>query len=264
MMIHHEHHSSVDSTNVAALRAWRAAAGGANRPLLITADRQTAGRGRAGRPWASPAGGVWMSLAWPLAGSTEHYQAAPLAAGWAVLRALDEQLGLNASLKWPNDLLVHDCKVAGILCQIEPTGERPVLIVGIGVNADLDVADLGPGLRWPATTIRELLGRPCDPKQLASNFAEHLVDVLRVYDTDGLGPIRQSIEDRLAWRGAELCCEMPNDERIDGCLEGIDRFGRLVLRTHEKTLPLCVGEIRHVSRLPSPTAALGAAAALRS
>ena len=86
--------------------------------ILVSADEQTAGRGRQGRRWQSPRGGAWMSLAWPMCNPPGAYGTASLVAAVAVLRGLCEAAPACADfleVKWPNDLLLKGRKVAGIL-----------------------------------------------------------------------------------------------------------------------------------------------------
>ncbi|NBB83423.1 MAG: biotin--[acetyl-CoA-carboxylase] ligase [Alphaproteobacteria bacterium] len=143
----------IDSTNAQALRVWRAPGGWGTRPLAITADEQTAGVGRGGRTWRSPRGGLWLTVAWPVGRRPGHYQALPLAVGLAVAQAVEAVAGLAATIKWPNDLLIGDRKVCGILCRYE-AAEPPVVLAGIGLNANVAAASLGGDLPQPATSLR--------------------------------------------------------------------------------------------------------------
>ncbi|WP_094510454.1 biotin--[acetyl-CoA-carboxylase] ligase [Synechococcus sp. MW101C3] len=108
-------------------------AGWGSGPLALLAQRQRFGHGQQGRPWVSPHGGVWLSAAlpWPP-------QGASLAMAAAVGLALQlEALGLAPTLKWPNDLLLHNCKVAGLLPRLRLRGGRiQAARVGIGLNGE--------------------------------------------------------------------------------------------------------------------------------
>ena len=155
-----EYHPTLTSTND---RAAQAAAEGARElPLLIVADRQTAGRGRGGHRWWSDAGGLTMSLLLePELFSGPGQSRAPLvalAAAVAVVETLtpllpDHPVGLH----WPNDVLVGSRKLAGILIEVLPDGRH---VVGIGVNTNNSLADAPPTLQTQATTLRDLTGRP--------------------------------------------------------------------------------------------------------
>jgi BirA family biotin operon repressor/biotin-[acetyl-CoA-carboxylase] ligase len=258
--VHHEHHAQIDSTNEKAVRVWRQQCEQFSQrqpePLLISADVQTAGRGRQGRVWRSPMGGLWMSLAWPAPLDADEYQGLPLVAGLAVAEGIQDATGLVVQIKWPNDLLIDDQKVAGILCEYQSLS-KPAVIVGIGVNVNLNPEALGQGLRHPPTTLQEQLSRPIRINELRDAVVRRLQNRLRVFERDGLGLILGSIRKRLAWLEMPIGCELPSGERRDGVLEGIDDRGRLLMN-HETdgTIALDIGDIVHVSPAkinPAPT-----------
>jgi BirA family biotin operon repressor/biotin-[acetyl-CoA-carboxylase] ligase len=119
------------------------AADGAPEGTTIVAEEQTAGRGRRGRTWDSPArAGLWWSLLLRPSQPVDRLGWLPLVVGVGVARALESAAGVDARLKWPNDVLVGDGKVGGILS--ERLGDGAV-VVGVGVNVDQDVAEMPPG-----------------------------------------------------------------------------------------------------------------------
>jgi len=134
----HEHHASLPSSNDRAL-AW--AREGAPHGALVTADEQTAGRGRLGRRWASPAGeGLYASVvlrpAEYLGGGTgwsPRWSALGLAVGLGLRMGLERWVP-EVRLKWPNDLLVHRRKLAGVLCETRWQGSTADVVVGFGIN----------------------------------------------------------------------------------------------------------------------------------
>jgi BirA family biotin operon repressor/biotin-[acetyl-CoA-carboxylase] ligase len=127
------------------------ARGGAPEWTAVLADRQTGGRGREGRAWLSPPGGLYLSVL--LRPRFERVGLLPLAAGVAVAEAADE-VGVGTTLKWPNDVLASGGKVAGILSEAvsSPSGVEWV-VLGIGVNVALDPAELPPGMREGVTSL---------------------------------------------------------------------------------------------------------------
>ena len=133
-----EYHDSIDSTN---RRARELAAEGSERAAVI-ADRQTGGRGRLGRSWRSPGGGVWLSVLVRPQVPAAHAPVYTLAAAVATTRAVREA-GVEAQIKWPNDVLVDGRKLAGILTEMEGEADRVEwLAVGVGLNANLDPEEL--------------------------------------------------------------------------------------------------------------------------
>lgn len=237
------HHATIDSTNLEALRAW---AHSSAQPLLVSADIQTSGRGRTGRPWHSPSGGLWMSIAWPLAQPPEHYVSLPLAVGLAVAKAVGRICRLDCAIKWPNDVLVNDRKLCGILCQYEAAAHPPVLIIGLGINGNFPAAELGDDLRTPATSLLDQTGRTTDMALLCNTIANQLATTLRQYDAHGLTPMLHELRHRLAWRGQSVACDLPDGTSVTGRLIDLHSTGCLVLDCNGLNRLLNVGDIRHL------------------
>jgi BirA family transcriptional regulator, biotin operon repressor / biotin---[acetyl-CoA-carboxylase] ligase len=170
------HFASVDSTNERAL-AW--AGEGAPGGSVVVADEQTAGRGRRGRSWHSPEGGLYLSYI--VRGL--HQMAQPsvltLAAGVAAARAIRTAAGLGVRLKWPNDVLMPDAplKVAGILAEGSGVGGRlEFVVIGVGINVSL--ASVPPELGGTATSLERELGRAVDRAVLQARLVEELDGVV--------------------------------------------------------------------------------------
>jgi BirA family biotin operon repressor/biotin-[acetyl-CoA-carboxylase] ligase len=119
--------------------------------LVIWADRQAAGRGRHGRAWASPKGGLYVSLI--LRPKGPHAQVLQLLMGIPVVKAL-RHFGVLAGLKWPNDAMYQGRKLAGILAEGVHRRETFHVIVGVGVNTNVDLEQLPPDVRATATSLR--------------------------------------------------------------------------------------------------------------
>ncbi len=135
--------SEVNSTNEIA----KSMASGSPNGTVILAETQTQGRGRLSRPWASPPGGVWMSLIlkpeMPLA---SVYQI-NMAVSVAVSKAIFSLLGLKAGIKWPNDLLIRERKICGILMEISAeVGRLDYAVVGLGINANVGLSRFSGGV----------------------------------------------------------------------------------------------------------------------
>ena len=112
-------YDTVDSTNRLAIE--RVQSGVARPPFIVQAATQSAGRGRYGRAWASPRGGLWFSVAWAAAAPLGQYETLPLVVGAGLAATLEHALGLACAVKWPNDVLIDQRKVGGVLCQMELT-----------------------------------------------------------------------------------------------------------------------------------------------
>ena len=138
------------STN-ADLKARLAAANG---PVfdVIRAVTQTGGRGRLGRSFFSPPGGLYFSAALPLTGRETNVPCLTLIAGLCVCRALEDLCGAVLRVKWPNDVYLNGKKLCGILCELV-TGPTPAAVVGVGVNLSAETEEIPPALRGKMTSL---------------------------------------------------------------------------------------------------------------
>ncbi len=209
------HLQVVDSTN-----RWLrdAAAGGAPHRTVVTAAHQTAGRGRLNRTWTAPPGGSLLTsvlLREPTA-PTARAQAV-LAATVAMAEALETAAGLPVGLKWPNDLLLEDRKVGGVLAE----WDGAALVVGIGVNLHWRL--LPPELAGTATAVNLAGGRPVPPAALLEDFLRRLDDRL-----DALPDVLDAYRPRLATLGRRVRVELAQSWLV-GTAVDVDDAGRLVL-----------------------------------
>ncbi|MGH2835059.1 MAG: biotin--[acetyl-CoA-carboxylase] ligase [Solirubrobacteraceae bacterium] len=224
------HFRSTDSTNE---RARRLAIAGAPHGTLVTADEQTAGRGRHGRGWvAAPGTSLLCSLVlrWPE--SSQPPALLPLMAGVAAGEAIGEQ----ALLKWPNDVVVGEelRKLAGIL--VEARTQDGWAVLGIGVNVAVDLCDLPAEVRVRAAT----LGREADA------IEPLLADLLAAL---GAGLSRRPEETLAAWRSRDALTGRQiawgQDQR--GQAQGVDDQGRLLVQSADgSTATLSAGDV-HLS-----------------
>jgi len=259
------HFDTLDSTND---RARELGASHPHAPVLVVAEQQTRGRGRTGRGWHSPRGGAWFSLSWPVDESLDEAAlgAAPLVAGLAVCDVV--AYGIDDApeplqLKWPNDVLLGEAKLAGILCERVMDGsprqapsepgahddfERQRIgrrvILGLGINANLQRDQLTGPFDTPATSLLEARGRPIDRIALIEKIAGQMLDHLQALQSGGLPePMRQAIEHCLAWRNQSVCLTQ-GDRRIEGKVQGITQEGRLVMMTDQGRQTFEAGELR--------------------
>ncbi len=232
-----EYHDAVDSTN----RRARELAAEGRTDVVVLADEQTGGRGRLDRAWASPSGGVWLSVLVRPDLPTAHAPVLTLAAAVAGARAAREA-GVPATIKWPNDLLVDGRKLAGILTEMEGEADRVRwVVVGIGVNANVDPAAVESAADGAAvTSLSAERGEPVDRRR----FVQRL---LETFDE-----LRGSPEDVLdAWRDhADTLGRRVRVETSDGVIEGeaVDvRFpGSLVVEVDGDETVVAAGDCEHL------------------
>lgn len=244
------HHPHLDSTNA---EAHRLIARGEPCPLLITATTQSAGRGRDGRLWSSPKGGLWMSAVWPITKPPEFYQPFPLVVGLAVHDAVLQTVQMfgahfpphRLQLKWPNDLLLDDRKLCGILCEtVTSSGALTHLIAGVGINVAFPTSDLQGPFRQVPTTLHDVLGADSnwiDP--LTTQFIRALTSRLQQFEQHGFnGDLRNNVNRHLAWVG-KTCTWAIGETHRHGTIVEVDESGHLLLESAGQRLTLSSGEI---------------------
>jgi len=159
------HLEEVASTNDVALQM---AEEGAPEGLVVTADRQTRGRGKWGRRWESPAGGLWMSILLRPSAPTSCGPVFSLMGAVASAEAIRQASGLMARIRWPNDLFLGGRKVGGVLNEMRASqGGIRYLVMGIGINVNQEKNDFSLSLRGLATSLRLESGRIWDRQVLA-------------------------------------------------------------------------------------------------
>ncbi len=218
--------SSVDSTNAEIFRRLDA---GTPAPFVLMAERQTAGRGRRGRVWASPfAENLYCSLVLRVDGGMSQVEALSLTVGLAVARALQSCGVEGARLKWPNDVLVDGRKISGILLELagDPADVCHVVIgIGINVNMTFDA----PGvIDQPWTSVRQCLGRAIDRNDLAVELLLQLHDCLSVHWQHGFAGLREQWEALHAWRGRSVALTAGSNATL-GVVLGVDERGAIRL-----------------------------------
>ncbi len=167
-----EYHETIDSTN---LQAKRIALNPEEDRVLIVADQQEAGRGRLGRNWHSEKGtGVWMSLLLRPDIEPEASFRMTLVAAVAVAEAICEVTGLEAGIKWPNDIVVGGKKICGILSEMSAEWQKiNYLVLGIGINANQE--DFPEDIAQLATSLMKASGEKVNRQELLKACVERLV-----------------------------------------------------------------------------------------
>lgn len=177
--------NEVDSTNNVAKKM---AEEGAPEGTLIIAKSQSKGRGRHGKKWISPEGGVWMSI---ILRPDMHPSKAPrltLITGVAVAETLKKECSLDVGIKWPNDILIGDKKVCGILTEaISHADTLDYIIVGIGIDLNIDLDLFPPKLRRGATSLKAELEREIQSAELIEKFLANFEDTYNKFK-DGKFP----------------------------------------------------------------------------
>jgi len=235
--VRHLEYQTLGSTNAEALALARA---GEHGPLWVTAQSQSAGRGRRGSQWVSPPGNLYVTL---LLSDPAPPPAAPQLSFVTALALHDAvaqcapTLGPNLTVKWPNDLLLGMAKLAGIL--IEGENEPAfVIAIGIGVNC----ASHPPDTPYPATNLGDA-GALVTPAQLFAALGDAMAQRLDQWNAgQGFAAIRADWLKRAAGLGQPIRVRLPERE-LTGRFEGIDDAGRLLLAGEGGLIPITAGEV---------------------
>ena len=234
------------STNADLLAEARSGAPGG---LVLVAEAQTAGRGRMGRTWVSPPGCAltFSVLLRPTGVPATLLGWLPLLAGVAVASALRDTAGVDARLKWPNDVLVGDAKLAGILAE----RRAGAVVIGIGINVFQRRGEL-PG---PTATsvLREAPGAgPEIRERLLTGVLRELAHRYRAWldqpqpgDPDGCG-LRQEYLRHSGTVGAAVMVTLPAGQSLTGTAAGVDAAGRLEIRTGTGLVRVSAGDVVHL------------------
>jgi len=222
-----EWHARLDSTQ---RRARELARDGAPEGTVVVAEEQTAGRGRLGRTWHSPAGcNVYCSLVLRPALSPLVVPQLALVLGLGSARAIRAASGLEARLKWPNDVLVGGRKVVGILTEMEAELERVELVLaGIGVNVNGTIEDFPAELRDKVTSLAVAAGRPIDRVAFMARLLDQLEATYRAFLAHGFAGLRSEWEEWSALGGRRVTVRTADGDRT-GRVVGLDDDGALRL-----------------------------------
>ncbi len=210
--------------------AARLAAEGAVHGTVVTARRQTAGRGRGGHAWHSPdEDNLYMSAVLRPAVEPKHVPPITLAAGVAVHEAVNEY-GVRASLKWPNDVLVGREKLAGILTEMGTRqGATDHVILGIGVN--LNTHAFPEELHGLATSLSLLTGGDTvDRGRFVDSLLDHLEVWLDRFFDGGVEAISSPWTERATLAGRRLRAALDGASAVEGVATGLAADGSLLLR----------------------------------
>lgn len=230
----------VDSTNSQALSACQTVDATGNAWL---AEWQTGGRGRRGRQWQSPYGrNIYLSLVWGFQEGVAGIEGLSLAVGVAIRRAIANCGISQVSLKWPNDLLLDNKKVGGILLEVtgDPAGFCQV-VIGVGINIGMS-PDQGTEIDQPWVDLMGRTEHALSRNKLAWMCLNELLPMLRTFETHGFGPFRDE------WQQYDSCSNQPvvvitgNTEQ-KGIARGVTDNGALCLEVEGRLELVYGGEV---------------------
>lgn len=209
-------------------------------PAVVLTGKQLAGRGRGSNRWYSSRGDLTVTFVLPFEPHLSALQV-PLIAGLAVRNAAAELTGNTAiALKWPNDVMYDDQKLAGLLCE----RVHNVDLIGIGLNINLDPAEVPPSLRGQVASLMSIGGRTYDLTSVLVIVASHLRGTLgRRHEQ----PVARYLAEydrhhMLSGRRVSVVAQ-PGQKPLSGTCEGIDNIGRLLVRDRWQVHHLFAGHV---------------------
>jgi len=220
----------------------RLARDGVPEGVVVLAEAQTRGRGRLGRKWVSPPRkGLWLSVLLRPPWLPTEVTRLTVVAATALARAVERRTGVRPDIKWPNDLLCHGRKLAGILTEMSAEADRVRhVVVGLGLNVNQAVSDFPPEVRPFATSLKLETGAHASRAELAAAVLEELDrDYARVCG-GGFAALADEWEARCATLGQHVTVTC-GSRRVRGRAEALDDDGALLLRTEHGRLERILG-----------------------
>ena len=231
----------LDSTNV---KIKELAIGGAEHGTVVVADKQTAGKGRRGRTWESPAGtNLYFSILLRPTFATEKAPMLTLVMAYSAAKAIREHLHMEAMIKWPNDLVLEKKKICGILTEMTLNGmDIDHIVVGTGINVNL--TEFPEELRGTATSLFLEKGTEIDRKVLLEKVLQEFWKQYELFvEKQNLSYLQKEYNAMLVNCGKEVCVLEPENE-YRAIAQGINGAGELlVTKTDGSEAVVYAGEV---------------------
>ena len=239
----------LDSTNS---EAYRIALGGAEEGEVVVADHQLRGKGRLGRPWLSPPGvNLYVSIILRPPIAARNASLITIMAAVATAKATKGVSGLQPRIKWPNDLLISNKKVAGLLNEMKCTEDKvEFVILGIGINVNMTLTTVSEEIRSIATSLREELGYDISRVELLKALLQEVEGEYRTFLTGEPELILRQWE-QLSQMVGKLVEMRSFHEVIRGRVKGIDSDGSLLLSNPDGSeRRVIAGDVSQLGELP--------------
>ncbi|MEO6333905.1 MAG: biotin--[acetyl-CoA-carboxylase] ligase [Pyrinomonadaceae bacterium] len=233
----------LDSTNTEALRHAKL---GADEGLCVLARQQTHGRGRYGRTWVSERdAGLYFSVLLRPKINPDELPLITLMAGVAVHATL-EQFGLRPDIKWVNDVLVTEKKIAGILAEATETRDGLAVVVGIGIN--MTSANFPPDLVFQATCLEDIAPTAVSRDDLIEAISQHLVNAYDILQgKNGPDKIIENWTRRSSYASCKMIRVVLENETITGATDGLESNGALRIKRADGTVAIVqAGDVEQV------------------
>ncbi len=219
----------------------------ADEGTVLISEIQTKARGRSGKKWEAPDGGVWMSMILRPNVPTGRIGLITLATGVAIAKSI-RSLGLDAKIKWPNDVLIHGAKMSGVLTEVNATFNAiDWIVVGIGIDSNIKLEDFSEEIRVGTTTLTEELPTKIDENELIAIFLNEFEKVYDLYKAGEIETILKEWRDLSDTIGKYVNITQTGGKTTQGYVVGINNEGSLIIERQDGTLEKIIsGELRTV------------------
>ena len=219
----------------------------ADEGTVLISEIQTKARGRSGKKWEAPDGGVWMSLILRPNVPTARIGLITLATGVAIAKSI-RSLGVDARIKWPNDVLIHGKKISGVLTEVNATfNEIDWIVVGIGIDSNLKLEDFSEDIRIGTTTLTEELPSKVDENELIAIFLNEFEKVYQLYKDGEIETILKDWRDLADTIGKYVNITQTGGKITQGYVVGINNEGSLIIERQDGALEKIIsGELRTI------------------
>lgn len=236
----------VDSTNNV---AQELASAGAPEGTLVIAASQRSGKGRRGKEWISPAGGLWMTIILRPDVEANKAPQLTLVTGVVVALTLAQEYGLDVGIKWPNDILIGDKKVCGILTEVKTENEKvDYVLVGIGIDLNVDIGAFPWEMQGSTTSLKAQLGREIDEVELIKRLLEIFETQYNQFQDDNFRDVLNQWRKLSSTIGSRVEVHKKG-ETLYGEAVGVSKDGKLIVELEDGTLrPIISGGIIHINR----------------
>ncbi len=224
------------STNIIAKEKALHRAEGIDEGTLIIAERQSAGKGRLGREWFSPVGGIWLSIILYPQLSPSYISRITLMTAVAAVKAIKICTQIKPQIKWPNDILINEKKVCGILTEM--SAELDIInwvVVGIGINANIDLRDFPKDIREKTISLKEISGKEISRVKLAQAFLQEFEKYYKILKRREFSSILKEWKLYSHTLGRKIRVDM-GEKIITGEAVDINEEGALILKKEDDEL----------------------------
>jgi BirA family biotin operon repressor/biotin-[acetyl-CoA-carboxylase] ligase len=225
---------------------------------VVLADRQTAGRGRLQRSWFSPPGtNIYGSLIFSFNVPFQTMGWIPLMAGVALAQAIEDHAKIGITLKWPNDILIEERKVGGILCEsFKKSPTETCVVIGFGINVNLPESAFPKDLERMATSLQIQSQHPLDRYHLLKSIVTTLEQGWEALITHGPQAYQLAYSSRCSTLGKQIQVQFPDGSELEGMAQSIGEQGQLQMipapsdskEQSARILDVHAGDIRHIRK----------------